>query len=120
VETKLYVGNLPFSMTEEKLRELFSEAGIVVSVRVVRDEESGRSKGFGFVQMSRQVDVEAALRKFNNYPLDGRMLKVSLARRPEKRETFESVYDGKYDDRRRWERKHRKKRNNRSDDWEDY
>ena len=114
-------------MTEEKLRELFSEAGIVVSVRVVKDEESGRSKGFGFVQMSRQVDVEAALRKFNNYPLDGRMLKVSLARRPEKRETFESVYDGKYDDRRRWEeerkqaeRKHRKKRNNRSDDWEDY
>lgn len=77
---KLYVGNLPFSSSEEGLGDLFAEAGQVESVKIVRDRDTGRSKGFGFVEMASDGDAEGAISRFNGYELEGRALKVSEAR----------------------------------------
>jgi RNA recognition motif-containing protein len=85
METKLYVGNLPFSVTETELKELFSQAGEVSEVVVIKDRYSGRSKGFGFVTMSSQAEMEAAMQMFNEHDLEGRALKVSIARPREER-----------------------------------
>ena len=80
METKLYVGNLSYNTTDEDLRTLFSQAGTVSSVEVIKDRDSGRSKGFAFVEMSSQAEVESAIKAFNGYSLDNRQLKVSMAR----------------------------------------
>jgi RNA recognition motif-containing protein len=80
METKLYVGNLPYKTTEEDLRALFKQAGTVESVDVIKDRETGRSKGFGFVQMSTQSEAEKAISMFNGYSLEDRELKVNTAR----------------------------------------
>lgn len=77
---KLYVGNLPFSSSEEGLSDLFAESGQVESVKIVRDRDTGRSKGFGFVEMASDGDAESAISRFNGYELEGRALKVSEAR----------------------------------------
>ena len=84
METKLYVGNLSYSTTEEDLQTLFSQAGTVVSVTLIKDRDSGRSKGFAFVEMESQSDVEKAIQMFDGYALDGRQLRVNEAQdRPE-------------------------------------
>lgn len=80
MDSKLYVGNLPFSATGEALRELFSKAGTVNSAEVIMDRISGRSKGFGFVEMSSQAEAEKAISMFNSYSMDNRELRVNLAR----------------------------------------
>ncbi len=80
MENKLYVGNLPFSTTEEELRSLFAQAGTVVSVALIKDRDTGRSRGFAFVELSTQAEAEKAVSLFNNTPLDNRTLKVNLAR----------------------------------------
>ena len=85
METKLYVGNLPFSTRENDLKELFSQAGEVTDVVVIKDRNSGRSKGFGFVTMSSQAEVETAIQMFNEQDLGGRAIKVSIARPREER-----------------------------------
>ncbi|MBN1920833.1 MAG: RNA-binding protein [Anaerolineae bacterium] len=85
MESKLYVGNLPYSTTEEDLRELFSQAGAVTSVALIKDRDSGRSKGFGFVEMESAADAQAAIAKFNNYEYQGRNLTVNIARPREDR-----------------------------------
>jgi RNA recognition motif-containing protein len=85
MERKLYVGNLPYSVTEDKLKEVFSQAGEVADVVVIKDRYSGRSKGFGFVTMSNQAEMEAAMQMFNEHNLEGRSLKVSIARPREDR-----------------------------------
>ena len=77
---KLYVGNLPYSTSEDELRQLFEEAGSVVSVAVIRDRDSGRSKGFGFVEMASNTDAQNAISKFNNYKMGERPLTVNPAR----------------------------------------
>lgn len=77
---KLYVGNLPYSVTENSLRDLFSQAGTVESVKIVTDAFDGRSKGFGFVEMSSEEEAQAAVKAFNGTELDGRTLRVDLAR----------------------------------------
>lgn len=77
---KLYVGNLPFSITEDKLLQIFSEAGTVQSAKIVLDKMSGRSKGFGFVEYESDEDGDKAIQKFDGYDVDGRNLKVSEAR----------------------------------------
>jgi len=77
---KLYVGNLPFSATDESLREMFGQAGQVESARIITDRDTGRSKGFGFVEMSTQQEATAAISKFNGTELDGRSLTVNEAR----------------------------------------
>jgi cold-inducible RNA-binding protein len=85
MEAKLYVGNLPYSTTEDKLRELFGKAGAVVGVSVITDRETGRSKGFAFVEMSNQSEAEKAIQMFNGYSMDNRELRVSIARPKEER-----------------------------------
>src|SRR5262249_23224677 len=77
---KLFVGNLPFSATDETLRELFSQAGTVESAQVIMDKFSGRSKGFGFVEMSTEEEAQQAISKFSGYELEGRALTVNEAR----------------------------------------
>jgi RNA recognition motif-containing protein len=82
---KLYVGNLPYSTSEDELRELFAQAGNVVSVAVIRDRDSGRSKGFGFVEMETDAEAQAAISKFNSFKLGDRALTVNPARPREER-----------------------------------
>jgi RNA recognition motif-containing protein len=77
---KLYVGNLPYKTTDEELRELFSQAGAVESAQVMRDNVTGRARGFGFVEMVSDEDAQKAITQFHNYRLDGRALVVNEAR----------------------------------------
>jgi RNA recognition motif-containing protein len=77
---KLYVGNLPFSATEDSLREMFAQAGQVESAKIITDRDTGRSKGFGFVEMSTDQEASEAIKKFNGQDLDGRSLTVNEAR----------------------------------------
>jgi cold-inducible RNA-binding protein len=85
METKLYVGNLSYSATEEDLRELFTGAGTVSSVTLIKDRDTGRSRGFAFVEMSSQVEAENAISMFNGYSMDNRQLTVNIARPKEDR-----------------------------------
>jgi RNA recognition motif-containing protein len=85
MEVKLYVGNLPYNTTEEDLRSMFSQAGKVESVSLIKDWDTGRSKGFAFVAMGTQVDAENAIKMFDSYELEGRQLKVNIARPREER-----------------------------------
>lgn len=77
---KLYVGNLPFSATDDSLREMFGQAGQVESAKIIMDRDTGRSKGFGFVEMSTEQEASEAINKFNGAQLDGRSLTVNEAR----------------------------------------
>jgi cold-inducible RNA-binding protein len=79
---KLYVGNLPFKTTEAELTELFAPYGTVVSANVVTDKFSGRSRGFGFVEMGSEEEAQAAIDGVNGKELDGRELRVDRARPP--------------------------------------
>jgi RNA recognition motif-containing protein len=85
MENKLYVGNLSYGTTEDAIQDLFSQAGTVTSVNVIKDRETGRSKGFAFVEMSSQSEAEQAINQLNGASLDGRELKVSIARPREER-----------------------------------
>ena len=76
---KIYVGNLPWSATETSLRELFAEVGEVHSATVISDRETGRSRGFGFIEMD-NADAEKAISKLNGQELDGRELRINEAR----------------------------------------
>ena len=78
--TKLYVGNLSFRTTGEELRELFAQAGTVESVSVIEDRETGRSRGFGFVEMATAEEAAAAIEQFNGKDLGGRNLTVNEAK----------------------------------------
>lgn len=80
MDGKLYVGNLPFTTTEEDLRTLFEQAGKVTAVDLIKDRDSGRSKGFAFVTMATQVEAEKAIATFNGYSMNNRELKVNIAR----------------------------------------
>ena len=77
---KLYVGNLPFSTTDEALHEIFSQAGNVQSAKIITDRDTGRSKGFGFVEMSSDQEATDAIQKFNGAEYDGRNMTVAEAR----------------------------------------
>jgi RNA recognition motif-containing protein len=77
---KLYVGNLPYSVTEERLQQHFAQYGSVVSARIITDKFSGRSKGFGFVEMSSDQEAERAVNALNGTDLEGRNIVVSEAR----------------------------------------
>jgi cold-inducible RNA-binding protein len=77
---KLYVGNLPFSATDQTLMDTFSQCGTVESAKIIMDRDSGRSKGFGFVEMSSDSEAEEAVTKLNNFEVDGRRMNVSEAR----------------------------------------
>jgi RNA recognition motif-containing protein len=77
---KLFVGNLSFNTQESTLEELFAQAGPVASVRVMRDQATGRARGFGFVEMETEDAAQAAIDRFNNTELDGRRIAVNEAR----------------------------------------
>lgn len=77
---KLYVGNLPYSANDQILREKFEECGTVDSSKVITDRETGRSKGFGFIEMSTDEEAEDAISKFNGSEFDGRPMTVSEAK----------------------------------------
>lgn len=85
MESKLYVGNLPYSMTEDELKEMFAQAGTITSAVVIKDRETGRSKGFGFVEMANQAEAEKAISMFNGYRINERPLTVNIARPREER-----------------------------------
>ena len=85
MEVKLYVGNLSYETTEEDLRTLFSEAGAVTSVALIKDRDTGQSKGFAFVEMASQTEAEQAIKAFNGKYLGNREIKVNKARPPEER-----------------------------------
>lgn len=82
---KLYVGNLSYDTTEAKIRELFAQAGEVESVALITDRETGRMKGFGFVEMGSEEGCREAIKRFNGYSLDNRELTVNEARPREER-----------------------------------
>jgi cold-inducible RNA-binding protein len=82
---KLYVGNLSFDTSSEQLQSLFAEAGTVESVSLIEDRETGRSRGFGFVEMSSNEEGAAAIERFNGHDLSGRVLKVNAAKPRENR-----------------------------------
>src|SRR3989337_3126690 len=76
---KLYVGNLPFSATEDSLKESFLQFGAVESVTIITDRDTGQSKGFGFLEMATPQEAASAVTKMNGSEMDGRTLKVSQA-----------------------------------------
>ena len=82
---KLYVGGLPYSVTEDRLEELFSAHGTVESAKVITDRMTGRSRGFGFVEMSSQEEAQQAIDKLNGTDLEGRSLTVNEAKPQEPR-----------------------------------
>ncbi len=85
MESKLYVGNLAYNVTEGDLQRLFAQAGEVKEVALIMDRNTRQSKGFGFVEMTTDADAQKAIEMFNNYELDGRNITVSIARPREER-----------------------------------
>ena len=82
---KLYVGNLPYSATEQDLSDKFSPSGTVESAKLIIDRDTGRSKGFGFVEMSSDAEAQVAIEALDGTDYDGRPMKVNEARPQEKR-----------------------------------
>jgi cold-inducible RNA-binding protein len=80
VAVKLFVGGLSFSTSSERLRETFASVGSVESASVVTDRDTGRSRGFGFVEMASQEEANEAVRRLNGTELDGRQIKVEVAK----------------------------------------
>jgi len=85
METKIYVGNLSYDTTEDDLKEMFSQAGTVVSVALIKDRDTGQSKGFAFIEMDNQAEAEKAIQMFNGKSVGNRELKANLARPREER-----------------------------------
>ena len=85
MSTKLYVGNLAFQTTSEELQQLFGQAGTVQSASVVEDRETGRSRGFAFVEMASEAEATSAIEQFNGMEVGGRTLKVNEAKPRENR-----------------------------------
>lgn len=85
MEVKLYVGNLSYRTTEDELRTLFAKAGEVTSVALIKDRDTGNSKGFAFVEMNTQAEAQKAVSMLNGFNLEDRELKVNLAKPKEDR-----------------------------------
>ncbi|KKW48355.1 MAG: RNP-1 like protein RNA-binding protein [Parcubacteria group bacterium GW2011_GWA1_59_11] len=82
---KLYIGGLSYDTTEQSLREAFAPAGNITSVSIIMDKMTGRSRGFGFIEMSTDEEAQKAIELMNGKELDGRSLTVNIARPPESR-----------------------------------
>ena len=87
MEVKLYVGNLSYTTTEDDLRTLFAKAGGVASVALIKDRDTGDSKGFAFVEMDTQAEAEKAVSMLSGFYLENRELKVNLAKPREDRKS---------------------------------
>ena len=94
MSTKLYVGNLPYTAKEESLKEHFSSAGSVASVKIIMDRETGRSKGFGFVEMDSEDGAQAAVSQMDGQEFEGRSLRVSEAKPQPERESRGGGFGG--------------------------
>jgi RNA recognition motif-containing protein len=81
---KLYIGNLDYEITDEELHQVFSQCGQVTSAKVIRDRETGRSKGFGFVEMPNDDEATHAVDRMSGFDLKGRNLIVDIAKEPER------------------------------------
>jgi RNA recognition motif-containing protein len=92
--TKLYVGGLPYSTTEQQLSELFAPQGSVTSAKVITDKFTGQSRGFGFVEMSTEEEAQKAITALNGTQLDGRTMTVNEAKPQEKRAGGGGGYGG--------------------------
>jgi cold-inducible RNA-binding protein len=91
---KLYVGNLPYSVRDNDLEQAFSQFGTVTSAKVMMERDTGRSKGFGFVEMGNDAEAQAAINGMNGQPLSGRSLVVNEARPMEPRPPRSGGYGG--------------------------
>lgn len=87
MENKLYIGSLSYDTTEDGLRDFFAQAGKVESVNIIMDRMSGRSKGFGFVEMSSEKEAQEAIKTLNGKELDGRKVIIDKAR-PQRQRSF--------------------------------
>ena len=85
MESKLYVGNMSYNVSEQELRELFSKAGEIKEITLIMDRDTRRPKGFGFIEFMTQADAEKAIKMFNDQEFDGRRLTVNMARPREER-----------------------------------
>ena len=94
MSTKLYVGNLSFNTSAQDLETMFGEAGTVQSANLIEDRETGRSRGFGFVEMSSKEEAQAAIAAFDGKEIDGRNLKVNEAKPREDRGNGGGGYGG--------------------------
>lgn len=95
MNTKLFVGNLPFSLSEGGLEELFAQVGKVVSVAIPTDRDTGRKRGFAFVEMETQAEAEAAVKQLNGATVEGRQIVVNAAHEREARPGARSGGGGK-------------------------
>lgn len=91
---KLYIGNLPFSATEQVIGDTFAQCGTVESVKIITDRDTGRSKGFGFVEMSTDAESADVIAKFNGAQYEGRALTVNEAKPMAPRENRGGGYNG--------------------------
>ncbi|MBN1263065.1 MAG: RNA-binding protein [Candidatus Pacebacteria bacterium] len=91
---KLYVGGLPYSVTNAQLEEIFSKFGKIVSCAVITDRYSGQSKGFGFVEMENDAEADEAIAKLNDTEVEGRKIIVNVARPKEDRPRFDNRQGG--------------------------
>ena len=80
MSTQIYVGNLAYKMTEDSLRDLFEQHGEVTSVKIIKDRDTGRSKGFGFIEMAASEEAENAIKSLNDTEALGRNLRVNIAK----------------------------------------
>ncbi|MGI6423640.1 MAG: RNA recognition motif domain-containing protein [Candidatus Dojkabacteria bacterium] len=96
MENKLFVGNLPWSTTDQSLLEIFSEVGEVTEAKVIVDKFKNRSKGFGFVTMATEELAQAAIDQLNGKEVDGRAINVSIARPPREHNDREGRKDDFY------------------------
>lgn len=94
---KIYVGNLPFSATDQILTDTFAQCGTVESAKIITDRDTGRSKGFGFVEMSTEAEAADAISKFNGADYDGRAMTVNEAKPMAPRENRGGFGDGNRD-----------------------
>jgi cold-inducible RNA-binding protein len=83
---KLFVGNIPYTVTEESLKELFKELTTIESIKLITDRDTGRSKGFGFVELTSDEEAESAIKELNGKEIDGRKIIVSEAKPQKPRE----------------------------------
>jgi cold-inducible RNA-binding protein len=104
MDTKLFVGNLSYDTSEDELRELFSRAGTIAAITLIKDRDTGRSKGFGFIEMSSQNEAEEAIKMFNGTQFGNREIKVDKAKPPEVKSTYPGG-NQRYDKGGDWNRK---------------
>ncbi|MBW8308548.1 MAG: RNA-binding protein [Candidatus Paracaedibacteraceae bacterium] len=95
MNNKLYVSNLPYSVNDQTLSQLFGDHGAVISAKVITDKMSGRSKGFGFVEMETEQQANIAMEKLNGQDLNGRRMNVAIARPKEEGSERRSMGGGR-------------------------